>query len=72
MASAHVVPNGDVWNLKGDGRVVSTHETQIAAIAAGRRWLSENHGGELNIHSQGGAIRAKDTIHPGNDPRGNG
>lgn len=72
MASAHVVPNGTNWNLKGNGALLSTHRVQADAVAAGRQWLRANGGGELFIHGEDGAVRAKDTVPPGNDPRGRG
>lgn len=72
MASAHVVPNGTNWNLKGDGALISTHRIQEEALSAGRQWLRNHGGGELFIHGEDGAVRAKDTVAPGNDPRGHG
>jgi hypothetical protein len=72
MASAHVVPNGTNWQVKGNGAVISDHTLQSDAITAARNWLRRNGGGELNIHGEDGAIRAKDTVPPGNDPLGNG
>lgn len=72
MASAHVVPNGTNWQVKGNGTVISNHVLQSDAISAARSWLQRNGGGELNIHGENGAIRAKDTVYPGNDPRGRG
>ena len=72
MASAHVVPNGTEWDLKGDEALISTHRVQEDALSAGRRWLHAHGGGELFIHGEDGAVRAKDTVPPGNDPRGRG
>jgi hypothetical protein len=70
MTSAHVMPNGQRWDVKGNGAIIPPqHNTQEAAINAARTWLQNNGGGELNIHGTDGAIRAKDTIFPGNDPR---
>lgn len=72
MASAHVVPNGTQWTAKGNGSVISNHRLQSDAVSAARRWLQGNGGGELFIHGEDGAVRAKDTVAPGNDPRGRG
>lgn len=69
MASAHVVPHGPSWQVKGDGVVVNTSSTQSMAISYARSWLQSHGGGELYIHGEDGAVRAKDTIYPGNDPR---
>jgi hypothetical protein len=69
MASAHVVPSGAMWLVKVNSMERSRHFTQDAAWDAARDYLAANGGGELNIHGMDGAIRAKDTIHPGNDPR---
>lgn len=67
--SAHVVPAGTQWQVKSDGRVLDTSSTQRLAIVYARTWLAHSGGGELVIHGEDGAIRQKDTIYPGNDPR---
>ncbi|PZF02812.1 DUF2188 domain-containing protein [Curtobacterium sp. MCLR17_040] len=68
----HVVknPNGG-WDVKAGGAArASAHtNTQADAIDRGRQIIGNAGGGELNIHSRDGQIRAKDTIVPGNDPR---
>lgn len=68
----HVVPgkNGG-WDVvkPGSDRVSSHHDRQSDAIDRGRDIVRNAGGGELNIHGRDGAIRAKDTIAPGNDPR---
>lgn len=75
MANAnnrHVVPNpGGGWDVVKPNaqRASSHHDTQAAAIDRGRQIVGNAGGGELNIHGRDGAIRAKDTIDPGNDPR---
>lgn len=69
MASAHVVPNGSMWQVKVNGQAKSNHFGQAAAVNAARDYLQSNGGGELLIHGTDGAIRAKDTIYPGHDPR---
>lgn len=68
----HVVPNPDGgWDVKAPGaqRASSHHDTQSDAIDRGREIIGNAGGGELNIHGRDGAIRAKDTIPKGNDPR---
>jgi len=69
MPAAHVVPNSRHWILKVDGSEKSRHPTQDAAWDAARTYLAANGGGEIFIHGTNGAIRGKDTIYPGNDPR---
>lgn len=69
MASAHVVPNGTSWPLKVSGLVVSTHNNQSDAVSAGRTYLRSHGGGELSVHGTDGAVRAKGSVPPGNDPR---
>ena len=69
--SQHVTPRGDGWASQraGASRASSLHDTQAEAIAASRGYLQNRGGGELDIHGRNGAIRAKDTIPKGNDPR---
>jgi len=71
MTSYHVVPRDGEWAAERSGasRAASLHPTQADAIDAARGYLGNQGGGELNIHGRDGAIRAKDTIKPGNDPR---
>lgn len=71
MSDYHVTKHGEQWTSKREGaeRASSLHDTQVEAIAASRGYLSNQGGGELNIHGVDGRIRAKDTIAPGNDPR---
>jgi len=69
----HVVPNANGgWDVKapGSARASAHTNTQADAINRGREIISNAGGGELNIHGRNGAIRAKDTIPKGNDPRG--
>ena len=69
----HVVPNPNGgWDVKAPGSTrASAHtNTQADAINRGREIINNAGGGELNIHGRNGAIRAKDTIPKGNDPRG--
>lgn len=68
----HVVPNPNGgWDVVKPNaqRASSHHDTQAEAISRGRDIVGNAGGGELNIHGRDGAIRAKDTIAPGNDPR---
>ena len=71
--SRHVVPNPKGgWDVKapGSNRASAHTDTQADAINRGREIINNAGGGELNIHGRDGAIRAKDTIPKGNDPRG--
>jgi hypothetical protein len=70
--SRRVVPNANGgWDVKADGasRASAHTDTQADAINRGREIVRNAGGGELNIHGKNGAIRAKDTIPNGNDPR---
>ena len=71
MPDYHVTPREDGWAAEkaGASRAASLHPTQAEAVDAARGYLQNQGGGELNIHARSGAIRAKDTIAPGNDPR---
>jgi len=63
----HVVPHQNGWAVRGAGssRATSVHQTQSAAIDAGRS-ISRNQGSELLVHGRNGQIRARDSH--GNDP----
>lgn len=68
----HVVPNEDGgWDVKAPGasRASAHLDTQAQAIDRAREIIGNAGGGEMNIHGRDGAIRAKDTIPKGNDPR---
>lgn len=67
-----VTPNARGWSVDkpGASRPSSVHGTQQQAIDAARRTLGNSGGGELAIKGRDGAVRAQDTIRPGNDPRG--
>lgn len=67
--SAHIVPNVGSWLVRGDGVTIFNAVLQADAIDRGRAWLAAVGGGELVIHGEDGAIRSKDTVAPGNDPR---
>lgn len=66
-----VTPHPDGWSVEkpGASRASSVHATQAAAIDAARQNLVNSGGGELAIKGRDGAVRAQDTIKPGNDPR---
>jgi hypothetical protein len=61
----HVVKNGNKWSVKDDGKVVSNHQTQAAAIESGKRAAKKDKV-DLVIHGRDGKIRSKDSY--GNDP----
>jgi len=63
----HVVTHADGWAVRGEhnARVTSIHETQAAAIDAGRAIARHQHS-ELVIHGRDGKIRDKDSH--GHDP----
>lgn len=65
--NVHVVPRGNGWAVKQEGRVtpISNHRTQGAAQDAGRR-IAQRNESELVIHRPNGQIRDKDSF--GNDP----
>lgn len=66
-----VAPHPDGWSVEkpGASRASSVHDTQQQAIDAARQNLANGGGGELAIKGRDGAVRAQDTIRPGNDPR---
>ena len=59
-------PNGSGWANEVNGRVQTTHRTQVAAITQGRK-LAIKLETEHSIHNREGRIRAKNSY--GNDPR---
>ena len=62
-------PDGKWANLRHDRtRASSLHDTQADAIAAAKRMLTNQGGGELSIQGQDGKVRQKDTVGGGNDP----
>jgi hypothetical protein len=55
MADLHVIPDGDLWNVKEEnGGVISQHSTQAEAETAGKEWLRANGGGEVFTHRDEG------------------
>ena len=63
----HVVPHNGGWAVRGEhnARVTSQHDTQGAAINAGRS-IAQHQQSELVIHGRDGRIRDKDSH--GHDP----
>lgn len=66
-----VTPHPAGWSVEkpGASRASSVHDTQQQAIDAARTTLQKSGGGELAIKGRDGAVRAQDTVAPGNDPR---
>lgn len=66
MPDAHVIPDGEEWNVKQEnGDVVSTHDTQADAEQAGKDWASGPGGGEVRVHRDEGEfsrIRKSDSV----------
>ncbi len=66
MPNAHVVPDGDRWNVKQEGGgVVSTHGTQAEAEKAAKQWVEGHGGGEVRVHRDEGEfsrIRKNDSV----------
>lgn len=67
MSNQHVVPNGDIWQVKSEGstRATKNFNTQREAINFARD-IARNQKSELVIHRKNGQIRDKDSY--GNDP----
>ena len=67
MSNQHVVPNGDIWQVKSEGstRATKNFNTQREAIDFARD-IARNQKSELVIHRKNGQIRDKDSY--GNDP----
>ena len=66
MPDVHIIPDGDSWNVKQDnGDVVSTHDTQADAEAAGKDWVEGQGGGEVRTHRDEGEfsrVRKSDSV----------
>ena len=62
--------DGD-WEVRKPGadRASVVTSTQAEGIQRARTILGNDGGGELQVRSLKGTIRAQDTIAPGNDPR---
>lgn len=67
MSDQHVVPNGDGWNVIGEGNTKATKhtDTQKEAINIAKD-IAKNQGSEVVIHGKDGKIRDNDSY--GNDP----
>ena len=63
--------NDGNWEVRkpGASRASAVTSTQAYSIDRARAILGNDGGGELQIRSTKGTIRAQDTIAPGNDPR---
>ena len=61
----HVAQAGDKWDVKVEGnkQPSSTHQTQGAAIDAGRTAAKRNRS-ELLVHGRDGKIRERNTYAP--------
>lgn len=59
------------WEVRkpGAGRAGAVTPTQAEGVARARTILGNDGGGELQVRSRKGRIRAQDTVAPGNDPR---
>ncbi len=51
-----VVPYGSQWQVKHDGRVLSTHATKDAAVRAGQAVAKANAPSQLVVHRADGTI----------------
>lgn len=62
--------DGD-WEVRkpGAARASAVTPTQADSIGRARTILGNDGGGELQVRSKKGIIRAQDTICPGNDPK---
>ena len=67
MTNQHVVPQGGIWQVKGEHATKATKnfDRQSDAIDYARS-IAKNNGLEVVIHSRDGRIRDKDSY--GNDP----
>jgi len=66
-----VTPHPEGWSVQkpAASRASSVHDTQAKAIDSARDTLKRTGGGELAIKGRDGAVRAQDTVAPGNDPQ---
>lgn len=64
----HVVPDGDRWSLKQEGRERPTaqFDTQEAAVERGRREATKRGHSQLVVHGRDGRIKDERTY--GDDP----
>ena len=61
-----VVPYGTNWQVKHEGRVLSTHVIKSDAVAAGVKVAKTNMPSQLTVLKQDGTIEYEHTY--GNDP----
>ena len=66
MPDVHIIPNGELWDIKVEnGEVVGQHPTQEAAERDGKDWVRSNGGGEVFVHRDEGEfsrIRKGDAV----------
>jgi len=66
MPDVHIIRDRDSWSVKQDnGDVVSTHDTQADAEAAGKDWAESQGGGEVRTHRDEGEfsrVRKSDSV----------
>ena len=60
--------DGKWIDKRNDASRGRSHGTQSEAIAAAKKTLGNQGGGELTVKGLDQKIRSKDTIPPGNDP----
>jgi hypothetical protein len=61
-----VVPASDMWQVKHNGGILSSHYTKQAAIDSGRLVAKANEPSQLVVHKSDGTIETEWTY--GNDP----
>lgn len=66
MANLHVIPDGELWNVRQEeGDVLFTYPTQEEAERAAKDWLRDHAGGEVFVHRDEGEfsrIRKGDAV----------
>jgi len=67
MPDLHVIPSGDLWDIKEEnGDEVRTYDTQAKAEkGAGKKWVRSHGGGEVFTHRDEGdfsRIRKSDAV----------
>jgi hypothetical protein len=61
-----VVPHGTNWEVKYNGKVLTSHYNKEPAIESGRKYALANQPSQLVIHKADGTIEVEYTY--GNDP----
>lgn len=73
MTNKRIVQHRDDgnWEVRKPGgpRASDIVRTQAEGISRARAILVNSGGGEMQVRSRKGTIRAQDTVAPGNDPR---